>query len=216
MHAWQGAGAWLHWLLLPAIYAGVGSSMIFLVAMDLSEQMKRLAIVDQLTGVMNRRGFLDAALRAISQARRAGTSLTLVMADLDHFKRINDTYGHATGDRALKRFATHLQSELRQADLVGRIGGEEFALLFSDTSLSAGVSAAERLCHALGITTLDVGGASIKVTASFGVATLSDADGDVEDLLERADRGLYQAKETGRNRVCTAPQDTQDPDRAFA
>jgi diguanylate cyclase (GGDEF)-like protein len=218
----EGAGDWLERsvmlqvLTLPAAYAGLGIFMIFLVATDLSEQTKRLAIVDPLTAVMNRRGFLDAAVGAIGRARRAASPLTLVMTDLDHFKRINDTYGHATGDRALLRFATHLSSELRQGDLVGRIGGEEFAMLLADTELENGVLVAERLCHALSIAAIEVSGARIQLTASFGVALLADADGDVEDLLDRADRGLYRAKETGRNRVCVAPDEEDPPGPDFA
>lgn len=213
---WLERAVTLQLLTLPTAYAGMGTFMIFLVATDLSEQMKRLAIVDPLTDVLNRRGFLDAAVGAISRARRSASPLTLVMSDLDHFKRINDTYGHATGDRALRRFATHLTSELRQGDLVGRIGGEEFALLLADTELEDAVRVSERLCHALSIAAIEVGGARIQLTASFGVALLSDADGDVEDLLERADRGLYAAKEAGRNRVCVAPDDGDAPDEDFA
>lgn len=207
----EGAPEWtarlvvLHYLTLPAAYAGVGIFMVFLVATDLSERMRGLAITDALTGVLNRRGFLDATLRAISQARRSAQPLTLIMADLDHFKRVNDSYGHAAGDRALARFAAHLTSELRQSDLVGRIGGEEFALLLSNTDLEAATQVAERLCQALALATMEIGGARVQLTASFGVAALSTQDGDVEDLLERADQGLYRAKEAGRNRVCVAP-----------
>ena len=135
---WMQLFAAMHFLTLPAAYAGIGTCMVFLVATDLSEQMKQLAITDQLTGVLNRRGFQDGALRSISQARRTGAALTAVMADLDHFKRINDTYGHGVGDLALRRFAAHLSSELRQGDLVGRVGGEEFALLLVDTDIDGG------------------------------------------------------------------------------
>ena len=206
----------LHYLTLPAAYTAVGTLMIFLVATDLSEQMKQLAITDQLTGVLNRRGFVDAALRAIGRARRAQQPLVLVMADLDHFKRINDTYGHGTGDRALARFAAHLAAELRQGDLVGRIGGEEFALALANTDLEAGMQVARRLCRGIDLAALEVGGARVRITASFGVALLSPSDGDVEDLMERADRGLYQAKETGRNRVCAAPPERPEPDFASA
>ena len=213
---WMELFAAMHYLTLPAAYAGIGTFMVFLVATDLSEQMKELAITDQLTGVLNRRGFQDGALRCISQARRKGTSLTAVMADLDHFKRINDTYGHGVGDRALRRFATHLSSELRQGDLVGRIGGEEFALLLVDTDIDGGRQVAHRLCYSFAIAGLEARGARVQLTASFGVATLEAADGDVEDLLDRADRGLYLAKETGRNRVCVTPGDSRESGYAVA
>ena len=207
---WMRLFAAMHYLTLPAAYAGVGTFMVFLVATDLSEQMKQLAITDQLTGVLNRRGFQDGALRAISQARRKGTSLTVVMADLDHFKRVNDTYGHGVVIVALRGFATHLSSELRQGDLVGRIGGEEFALLLVDTDIDGGRQVAHRLCYSFAIAGLEARGARVQLTASFGVATLDEADGDVQDLLDRADRGLYMAKETGRNRVCVTPGDPRE------
>lgn len=213
---WMRLFAAMHYLTLPAAYAGVGTFMVFLVATDLSEQMKQFAITDQLTGVLNRRGFQDGALRAISQARRTGAALTVVMTDLDHFKRVNDTYGHGVGDLALRRFATHLSSELRQGDLVGRIGGEEFALLLVDTDIDGGRQVAHRLCHTFAIAGLEARGARVQLTASFGVAGLDEADGDVQDLLDRADRGLYMAKETGRNRVCVTPRDPHEPGFAVA
>ena len=213
---WMQLFAAMHFLTVPAAYAGIGTCMVFLVATDLSEQMKQLAITDQLTGVLNRRGFQDGALRSISQARRTGAALTAVMADLDHFKRINDTYGHGVGDLALRRFAAHLSSELRQGDLVGRVGGEEFALLLVDTDIDGGRQVAHRLCHSFALAGLETQGARVQLTASFGVAALDDADGDVQDLLDRADRGLYMAKEMGRNRVCVSPSDPRPSGYAVA
>ncbi|MEE4297862.1 MAG: GGDEF domain-containing protein [Pseudomonadales bacterium] len=203
----DGSPEWalLRYLALPAAYPGLGICMLLLVATDLSERMNDLAITDPLTAVLNRRGFLDATLRAISQARRSAQPLSLIMADVDHFKRINDSYGHAAGDRALTRFAAHLDSELRQSDLVGRIGGEEFALLLSNTDLETAAQVAERLRRTFAMATMEIGGARVQLTASFGVAALSSQDGDVEDLLERADQGLHAAKDGGRNRVCAAP-----------
>ena len=138
------------------------------------------------------------------------------MADLDHFKRINDTYGHGVGDLALRRFAAHLSSELRQGDLVGRVGGEEFALLLVDTDIDGGRQVAHRLCHSFALAGLETQGARVQLTASFGVAALDDADGDVQDLLDRADRGLYMAKEMGRNRVCVSPSDPRPSGYAVA
>lgn len=206
----------LHYLTLPAAYAGIGIFSVFLIATDLAEAMKRLAITDSLTGVLNRRGFLDAALRAISHARRTARPLTLVMADIDEFKRLNDTYGHATGDKALKMFSAHLETALRRSDLVGRVGGEEFALVLTDTDVKEGEFVAQRLCRSLEQSVVEAGHARIQFTASFGVASFSADDGDVDDVLERADRALYRAKETGRNRVCVASEDASDADFAVA
>lgn len=210
------ARAGLHFLTLPAAYAGVGIFSILLIATDLAEQMKRLAITDPLTGVLNRRGFLDAALRAVSHARRSGSPLALVMADLDEFKRLNDSYGHATGDRALRMFAGHLETALRRSDLVGRIGGEEFAVLLHGTDEDSARFVAERLCHSLERASVEAVHGPIRITSSFGVAVLTEADGDVEDLMERADRALYTAKETGRNRVCVAPREGDGRDFGVA
>lgn len=203
-------------MTLPASYAGLGVFIVFLIASDLSERVTRLAVTDQLTEVLNRRGFLDAALRAVSRARRSGAPLTLVMSDIDHFKRVNDSYGHALGDRALKRFARHLTTTVRLGDVVGRMGGEEFAILLPDTRQEDAVRVMERLRQQLEASVMEAGYAQVRLTASFGVATLSPEDGDVEDLVERADRGLYIAKETGRNQVCVAPEGTADPNFATA
>jgi diguanylate cyclase (GGDEF)-like protein len=203
----------VHLLTLPASYAALGVFLVFLVASDLAERMARLAITDQLTEVLNRRGFLDAALRAVSRARRAGAPLTLVMADIDHFKRINDTYGHKLGDRALRMVADHLVGAVRVSDVIGRMGGEEFAILLPDTTAEDAVRVMERLRRELELAVMEAGHARVQLTASFGVAGLSPEDGDVEDLIERADRGLYIAKETGRNQVCVAPEGTADPNR---
>lgn len=197
----------VHYLTLPAAYAGIGIFSVFLIATDLAEQMKRLAITDALTGVLNRRGFMDAALRAISFAQRTMTPLTVVMTDIDEFKRINDTYGHATGDRALKMFANQLGVALRRSDLIGRVGGEEFAMVLTNTDTAGGHLVATRLRHGIEHAVVEAQHARIQLTASFGVATFSSDDGDLEDVIERADRALYQAKETGRNRVCVAPED---------
>jgi diguanylate cyclase (GGDEF)-like protein len=206
----------LHYLTLPAAYAGIGIFSVFLIATDLAEQMKNLAITDPLTGVLNRRGFLDAALRSISHAQRTSAPLTLVMADIDQFKRLNDTYGHATGDKALRMFSAHLETALRRSDLVGRMGGEEFALVLTDTGVEEGRDVAERLCRSLERAVVEAGHARIRFTASFGVARFSSEDGDLNDVLERADRALYQAKETGRNRVCVAQDDASEADFAAA
>lgn len=204
----------VHYLTLPAAYAGIGIFSVFLIATDLAEQMKRLAITDALTGVLNRRGFMDAALRAISFAQRTGTPMTLVMADIDEFKRLNDTYGHATGDRALRMFAGQLEGALRRSDLIGRVGGEEFAMVLGNTDTAGGHLVATRLRQSIEQAVVEARHAHIKLTASFGVASFSSEDGDLEDVIERADRALYLAKETGRNRVCVAPEDAMG--REFA
>ncbi len=165
------------------------------------KQAELLAQTDSLTGVLNRRAFYDFSEREVNRARRFETPLAVVMIDLDMFKRINDSYGHATGDRVLIAAINTLQTIIRHVDLFGRIGGEEFAVLLLQAHLHEATELAERLRVALAEMEVKVDELTIKVTASFGVAAVDVENESVADAMQRADTALYQAKSSGRNCV---------------
>jgi diguanylate cyclase (GGDEF)-like protein len=163
--------------------------------------VERQALVDGLTGVSNRRHCEEALISEISRADRLGTPLTLVLADLDDFKAINDEHGHAAGDDVLREFAAVLRATLRDSDLAGRWGGEEFLLLLPGADATGGAQLADRVRSSLAERSfLGNDGAVVSVTCSFGVAQ-HQAGGDERDLFAAADRALYRAKGEGKNRV---------------
>lgn len=169
----------------------------------LEGELRRLADVDVLTGVATRRAFIAAAQRTIADASER-CPLAVIALDIDHFKIINDQYGHLTGDKVLTAVGEELRRESRAPDVVGRLGGEEFAILLVRTSLDAAAGIAERLRQRLRNVAVPIGdGTSIMVTVSFGVAALGAGD-TYEELLARADDGLYRAKRAGRDRVVVA------------
>lgn len=175
----------------------------------LLNEVEQLATTDELTGLFNRRQFFFLAQR--EQARRRGPGpggLTVVMADIDHFKKVNDTLGHGAGDIVLKDVAHRLKNGLRQTDIVGRYGGEEFALLLPDTGPAQAREVVERLRSAIAAAPIDIDGRAVTVTVSFGVAHRSTAAETLDQLLTFADRALYRAKEAGRNRIEVHPHDT--------
>ena len=161
-----------------------------------NQQLQVLATRDPLTGCLNRRAFSERIDQAIVQARRTDTPVACIMADIDHFKVVNDTWGHATGDEVIKRFASLLDSDLRDADAIGRYGGEEFCLLLWDSNLEQAISTAERLRA-----TVEASTAEPPVTGSFGVACLGAVMTDSAMLISQADEAMYAAKQGGRNRV---------------
>jgi diguanylate cyclase (GGDEF)-like protein len=168
--------------------------------------VEQRAVVDELTGLANRR-LIDATLRAaLSDAARTGAPVTLVLADLDRFKSINDRHGHPAGDRVLTAFARVLEEVTREQDLAGRWGGEEFALVLGNTDLDVGATIAERARRAFEETSHSLDGVRLDVTASFGVAS-HRLHGEVADLVRAADAALYAAKRQGRNRVVLASSD---------
>ncbi|MGH3022474.1 MAG: diguanylate cyclase [Gaiellaceae bacterium] len=172
----------------------------------LHRTVKRQAITDELTQLANRRRFTETLAVEIRRAERFGESVTLVLADLDDFKSINDRYGHQAGDEVLRRFADVLRENVRDFDLPVRYGGEEFAVLLPETSLDGGDQLARRLQTALLRLRLpEIGGDRPPVTASFGVAAYPAA-GSAEELLSAADGALYRAKAAGKNRVACADE----------
>lgn len=169
----------------------------------LYQRALRSALTDSLTGLYNR-GALDAALaRDIGLARRNRQSLAVILVDIDHFKTVNDSHGHAVGDTVLCSVADRLRAAVRSTDLVARFGGEEFCLLLTATDRAGAQLLAERLCQALRDNCCRHGGVAVGVTASFGVACL-DRDADATALLARADGALYAAKRNGRDQVMLA------------
>ncbi len=165
-------------------------------------EMSRLAHEDVLTSLFNRRALMQALEREINVARRNGSALSLLMLDLDHFKQINDRHGHPVGDAVLQSTAGLIQASLRQVDIAGRIGGEEFAVLLPGTLHEGALHVAEQLRKRLASFAFqDASGLSFQVTASFGVSTFNASLTDAGALLAAADRALYKAKQAGRNRV---------------
>jgi len=152
-----------------------------------SEALERLAAIDGMTGLNNRRNFLDLAEAEWARFRRYGRPLAFLMWDIDHFKAVNDTYGHDAGDEVIKTVADILQKQKRASDIAGRLGGEEFALVLPEATLDSAVAA---------------GGARIPVTISVGTSACHAATSGVEELIKQADLALYDAKRAGRNRAC--------------
>jgi diguanylate cyclase (GGDEF)-like protein len=161
-------------------------------------RLERLATVDRLTGLRNRAWLDDAFSRQVVRAGRTGQPVSLLMIDIDHFKRINDTEGHQAGDAVLRRVGQTLASGLRPVDLLARYGGEEFAVLLPGLETEAACAVGERLRLAI---ERDRSGMSIPTTVSVGVSSLG-AGATLEALVKRADQALYRAKQSGRNRTC--------------
>ena len=171
----------------------------------LEEEIVHQARTDSLTGLANRRHFMALAEAEMARALRYGKALSILMLDLDHFKAVNDLHGHRAGDDLLRQVADTFRQILREVDVVGRLGGEEFAVLLPESDLKQAFDVAERLRHAIGQSPLVVEGSEpLSVTASIGVATLAGTGLTVDNLLTVADQGLYAAKGNGRNCVrCT-------------
>ncbi len=189
------------WLLVVMVLCGVLALLTMGWLLDRNRRMRRLAFTDELTGINNRRRVLRQGSDMLALARRQGTPFCLLVFDIDHFKRINDTLGHHQGDRVLQWVSRAADRQLRHQDQLGRTGGEEFLILLPDTSLEEACRVAERIRHTVANRALP--GMSYPVTISIGCASLRDDDQDLVALIQRADNALYRAKEAGRNRVET-------------
>ncbi|MDO9635786.1 MAG: GGDEF domain-containing protein, partial [Thiobacillus sp.] len=161
------------------------------------------------TGLPNRRSAMDQLEQAWSAASRSGMPLSVMVIDIDHFKKINDTYGHAAGDTVLREAATNLRTSARREDSVCRIGGEEFLVICPNTDLKAAMLSAERLRANLSENRITLGQATKSLTVSIGVATRDPGTVDVDALVSSADQALYAAKESGRNQAYPAQQRRQ-------
>jgi diguanylate cyclase (GGDEF)-like protein len=173
---------------------------------SLQDQLLALARIDELTGLWNR-AYLNSRLeQELAAARRSQRPLSLVMCDVDHFKRVNDTYGHAAGDVVLRSIAGRIQASLRASDVACRYGGEEFALILPGIDAQGAAVAAERIREAIAATPVDAGAASLQMSVSLGFVDSAMFDASLEPtpgaLIEHADAALYAAKRGGRNRVC--------------
>jgi diguanylate cyclase (GGDEF)-like protein/PAS domain S-box-containing protein len=168
---------------------------------DLLEQVQNLARRDSLTNLYNHRYFYEIAEAEFSRSKRYNRPLAAIMIDLDHFKRINDQFGHQVGDQTLQVVANLLHSNLREIDILGRIGGEEFLAMLPEAEPVEAKNIAQRLCDCIGQHSISIGAQSIHITASFGIASISDNAFDLKMLINWADKAQYKAKHNGRNRV---------------
>jgi len=171
---------------------------------SLQAELVRAARYDALTGLQNRASFLSAFEREASRCDRGAPAFSLAIFDLDHFKRLNDEHGHPFGDRVLKAFAGVLKASIRKHDIVGRYGGEEFALLMPSTGKDTALRVAERVRRDLEARGITLEGTRVDVTVSGGVSTYGENGEDWDSLLKAADDALYKAKEGGRNRIFSA------------
>ena len=184
-----------------------GNPALFISVLDITdrkliqEELERLATTDTLTGLLNRRSIFETANKEIRRAIRYQYPFTIIMLDIDHFKRVNDTYGHATGDKVIQLFAEVCLSCLREEDALGRVGGEEFVAVLVASTIEGGQVVAERMREAWEATEVQVPGGMDKFTVSIGVSELVATNETFDVVLERADKALYVSKSGGRNCV---------------
>ncbi len=191
------------YLVLPIVFLVFelvfGLVLIYIIKKYVYDNLETFAAYDNLTKAYNRRYFIEYMKKEISRAERKNTEFSLIMFDIDHFKIINDTYGHSAGDEVLKTLINIVQKDLRKSDILSRIGGEEFTILLTDSKLKEAVNTAERARNTIEKYNFkDIG----NITVSFGITAYQEGD-MVDDILKRADTALYLAKNGGRNRTET-------------
>ena len=187
--------------------------------LEAQRELQHMATHDSLTQLPNRFSILEALEHELMRASRENGSVGILLADIDHFKRINDNYGHLAGDAVLRQVARRMHSSVRAYDAVGRYGGEEFLVILPNCDITSAYRAAERLRETISSSPVSVGGGLLEVTISLGVSTASPGDpGDLETLVHAADEALYRAKTAGRNRVALAgsPRMEESPLHAAA
>lgn len=202
-NTFSGTGKSEQWAI-ALFFAALGAFNLALAAFVVGRMVRRLrelSDTDQLTQLSNRRSMLRQIALEDARFRRTGRGYSILMFDLDHFKRINDTYGHPGGDVVLMEVAKVMREEIRSNDVAGRHGGEEFMLLMPETDPGQAHALGARIHRRIGDLSMELNGLRISVTASAGIATAATADADFYDVIKRADATLYRAKETGRNRV---------------
>ncbi|MGB5063318.1 MAG: sensor domain-containing diguanylate cyclase, partial [Candidatus Competibacter sp.] len=212
MMRWDGEAIWVEISARASADVGAPAVTVEGVLSDITErkrmleELRYLAAIDGLTGLYNRRHFLDLCERELQRARRYRLEVGLLMLDADRFKDVNDTHGHDVGDEVLRLLARLCRTALREVDIVGRLGGEEFAVLLPQTDLPAARDAAERLREAIAQTALPLGdGRMLRFTVSIGACAFAAQHITVRDLLKAADQALYAAKRSGRNQVASPP-----------
>ncbi len=194
---------WLAW----SAYPDLERKRIFSTVRDttarkrMEEELLQLATTDPLTGTSNRRHFIERATSELTRARRYGSHMAVLMLDADYFKEVNDTYGHSVGDEVLKRLVDCCHQELRETDIFGRYGGEEFAAVLVNTDKESAIKICERLLKAVAKLKIRAGGATVRITVSLGVTMYQADDSTIDALLKRTDDALYQAKNQGRNQI---------------
>jgi diguanylate cyclase (GGDEF)-like protein len=194
-----GIAMWVNIVLVFGMFYAVAAYYRVRVV-DAERQLLQMATVDPLTGLANRTQFQTRAAAELSRMKRSGEPITLMLADVDFFKRINDEFGHDAGDKVLVRLATLLREGLRDCDVLARWGGEEFLALLPACDSQGAYEVAERLRQAVAAVHIEIGGRALNVTMSFGIAEV-DGDQDLLAATTRADRALYRSKHEGRNRV---------------
>ncbi|OUR64057.1 hypothetical protein A9Q79_08280 [Methylophaga sp. 42_25_T18] len=165
------------------------------------ENLEEQASIDGLTHTLNRRAFLEQSEKAFSFAKRHDSTLSVLMLDLDFFKEINDSFGHDAGDVALELFANKISSMLREEDLFGRIGGEEFCIVLPNSTVENSAIVAEKIRKEIEVQTISTAEKTLKISVSIGLSSLEEADSSIIEMQKRADSALYEAKRTGRNKV---------------
>ena len=201
-------------LVIGSFFAYIYTNKITSYEASLKKQnssLSLLASTDYLTGTMNKRMFNEISQHYFQTAQKNNLHLTLLLLDLDHFKKVNDTYGHQAGDLLLKRFAKTLQRILNKSDIFARIGGEEFAVLLSQTNSDEAYILAEKIRVEIEKDCIDYEGQVICVTTSIGISENFENDTEFENIFSRADMALYKAKNEGRNRTCYADETTSSP-----
>ena len=187
---------------MQPMFLSIGFLLLY--SETLQRELHLLARVDSLTGVKNRLALTETATQLLSQAGRAGRPLGVLMIDADHFKSVNDRFGHGGGDKVLLALVGNIRATLRASNVIGRIGGEEFVVLAPDTDLERVLVLAERIRETVETTPLLVDGHLLQLTVSIGAVVAAPGEHDVKGLLQRADAALYAAKRAGRNRVMAA------------
>jgi diguanylate cyclase (GGDEF)-like protein/PAS domain S-box-containing protein len=199
----DGSIKWLAW----SSYPDPEKKRIFSTVRDatarkrMEEELLQLATTDPLTGASNRRHFIDRATSELARVRRYGSHMAVLMLDIDYFKEVNDTHGHGVGDEVLKRLVDCCHQELRETDIFGRYGGEEFAVVLVNTDKASALQICTRLLRTIAKLKIRAGSATVKITVSLGITMHQADDSAIDALLKRADDALYQAKNQGRNQI---------------
>jgi len=198
--------------LSPLLLAVALPPVVLLQRSLMHQQLKAAARLDAKTGLLNATAWQREADSEIARAQRLGASLAVLLADVDHFKKVNDTHGHLVGDDVLRALAAELRRQVRESDLVGRFGGEEFVILLPGSQPEEACRIAERLRHGASSVKVPVADTAVSVTISIGVAVFARHGRDLFELLAAADLALYRAKNTGRDRVCLYDPADASPD----
>ena len=188
----------------------ISSLFVLMLSYKLNQKLESIATIDGLTAVLNRRGLEDAAVKMQDICKRINLSMAILMIDIDHFKKVNDKYGHLTGDDVLRHLSKEIASVLRTSDVLGRYGGEEFCVFLPNTSEGDAVGLAERIRAGVEASSFQDAQGLIKTTVSIGVADSVRAGYDFKGLVATADSAMYGAKNGGRNRVVSYTQMTRD------